>query len=397
MSAELIARSPDLKRLRDKGYNIAIRGGYLLVRGVPYVNNQREIRHGVLVSKLNLSGQTTATPGTHVIHFSGEHPCRSDGSKLTQITNRSHPGKALCDGLTVDHTFSAKPEGGRYRDYYEKVTRYARILGDPARALDPSVTAEMFTPVAAEGDDSAVFHYLDTASSRADIMNVSEKLEMGAVAIVGVGGTGSYVLDYVAKTPVAEIRLIDDDVFYQHNAFRAPGAPSIEELRAQPRKVDYLRKIYGRMHRNIVAHPCRLSAANLHLLEGLDFAFLCFDDGPVKKVAIETLLEAGTKFVDVGMGLDLLDDSVTGLLRVTTGTPEHAEHILDGKRISFAPADEDDEYSTNIQVADLNALNAALAVIKWKKLFGFYLDLEHEFHTTYAVNGNEITNEDGHE
>ena len=48
----------------------------------------------------------------------------------------------------------------------------------------------------------------------------------------------------------------------------------------------------------------------------------------------------------------------------------------------------------NIQTADLNALNAAMAVIKWKKLFGFYADLEREFNSTYGVNGNLLVNED---
>ena len=40
-------------------------------------------------------------------------------------------------------------------------------------------------------------------------------------------------------------------------------------------------------------------------------------------------------------------------------------------------------YSHNIQIAELNALNAALAVIKWKKLAGFYVDLEGEHFTVY--------------
>jgi hypothetical protein len=34
------------------------------------------------------------------------------------------------------------------------------------------------------------------------------------------------------------------------------------------------------------------------------------------------------------------------------------------------------ECGRNIQIADLNALNAALAVVKWKKLYRFYVDLE---------------------
>lgn len=53
-----------------------------------------------------------------------------------------------------------------------------------------------------------------------------------------------------------------------------------------------------------------------------------------------------------------------------------------------------DEYAQNIQIADLNALNAALAVIKWKKLCGFYQDFEHEHHSTYTSDGNAMTNED---
>jgi hypothetical protein len=40
--------------------------------------------------------------------------------------------------------------------------------------------------------------------------------------------------------------------------------------------------------------------------------------------------------------------------------------------------------------ADLNALNAALAVIKWKKLACFYQGLDHEHHSTYTIGGNML-------
>lgn len=390
MSTGLIARSPDLKRLRDDGYDIVIRNGYLLVRDVPYVNSDREVKRGVLVSPLKLSGDRTAEPGTHTIHFSGDHPCHTDGTKITQIENTTHQGKVLADGITVDHRFSAKPEGGRYENYYHKVTTYVRRIEGPARSLDPDVTACTFPVVSSEDGEDSVFHYIDTASSRAEIVNVSKKLELGAVAIVGLGGTGSYVLDLVAKTPVREIHLIDGDDFHQHNAFRAPGAPSREQLAEKSSKVAHFQDIYSQMHKNISAHDFYLDRDNLELLEGLDFAFLCFDNGPIKREAIETLLESGTPFIDVGMGLSVEDDSIRGQIRVTAGTPEHSEHVLDGKRISFAPADEDDEYATNIQVADLNALNAALAVIKWKKFCGFYLDDEGELHSVYTLSGNDI-------
>jgi hypothetical protein len=64
------------------------------------------------------------------------------------------------------------------------------------------------------------------------------------------------------------------------------------------------------------------------------------------------------------------------------------------QRIPLSKVDDGNEYDRNIQTAELNALNAALAVIKWKKLCGFYIDLEKEHHSTYSIDGNEMTNED---
>jgi hypothetical protein len=63
-------------------------------------------------------------------------------------------------------------------------------------------------------------------------------------------------------------------------------------------------------------------------------------------------------------------------------------------RISFPTLAGEDDYSSNIQIADLNALNATLAVIRWKKHFGFYRDLDREHHSTYTIDGNMLTNED---
>lgn len=176
------------------------------------------------------------------------------------------------------------------------------------------------------------------------------------------------MLDLVSKTPVREIRLFDGDEFLQHNAFRAPGAPSIEELRDAPKKIDYLKGIYSKMHRGITTHPA-IDADNAGLLEGITFAFLCIDAGEAKRAVIEKLEALGVSFIDVGMGLELVDGSLGGIVRVTVSTPSNRAQARE--RISFIGGGEKDVYWSNIQVADLNALNAVLAVIKWKKLIGF--------------------------
>ena len=101
-----------------------------------------------------------------------------------------------------------------------------------------------------------------------------------------------------------------------------------------------------------------------------------------------------TPFIDVGMGLYVAGTSLGGILRVTTSTPGHRDHVWSKNRIPFAVDAERNEYSQNIQIADLNALNAVLAVMRWKRLRGFYLDQEQEHFSTYTIGGNTIFNED---
>ena len=146
------------------------------------------------------------------------------------------------------------------------------------------------------------------------------------------------------------------------------------------------------MRKNIIAHDVYVDNSNLALLDGMEFVFICIDAGEAKLPIIEKLEADGISFADVGMGIELVHEKLLGILRVTTSTPDKRDHIKD--RVGFADGDADDVYGHNIQIADLNALNAALAVIKWKKLFGFYLDLENEHSSNYTLDGNIITNTD---
>lgn len=388
MSRALFSRNPDLKLLLDEGYFVQQQGGHLVVREVPYVDENRQVRTGSLISSLTLAGDKTLPPDTHVVHWDGDFPCQADGSRIQGI---AHDTRAfdLGHGLKATHSFSNKPDEG-YRDYHHKMTSYATIIAGPAAVLNPGATARTFREP--EEEEESVFNYVETASDRVGIGILTERLVNERVAIIGLGGTGSYVLDLVAKTPVREIRLFDSDEFLTHNAFRAPGAPSLDQLREAPKKVDYLKGIYSRMHRNIVANDVAIGTDNIHLLEGVTFAFLSLDAGEPKRQIVSKLEEIGASFVDVGMGLEFTEGSLGGILRVTASTPEKRDHIP--HRISFVGGGAQDIYSSNIQVADLNALNAILAVVKWKKIRGFYRDLEREHHCTYTTDGNQVINGD---
>lgn len=241
MSAIPIALSSDLLRLRDAGYNIFVTStGYLVIQDVPYVNSRRQVAKGMLATSLELAGDNTVKPSDHTVKFVGEFPCDKNGVELNVLRLNSDPC-VLGNNLTSQHSFSRKPPNG-YLDYFEKMTTYVQLLLADAREIDSTVTAKTFQIVEPEVSESP-FNYLDTAASRAEISVITSRLAQMKIAIIGLGGTGSYILDAVAKTPVSEIHILDADVMLTHNAFRAPGAASLADLRAQKPKVEYLKDI----------------------------------------------------------------------------------------------------------------------------------------------------------
>lgn len=392
MSQQLINLNSDLKKLRDNGYEVEIISGYLVLKNIPYVNACKEIKHADLISELTLAGDKTARPNTHVAYFTGEHPCDYKGNPLNKIVN-GHCNKVITEGMVARHSFSSKPPEG-YKDYYIKMTTYVAMVSSHAEEIDGTVNAQTFAPTV-DASEHTIFNYVDTASSRANIIKTTKRLELHKIAIIGIGGTGSYILDFIAKTPVQEIHLYDKDKYFSHNAFRSPGAPSLDELRTMPSKVDYFKSIYSKMHKGIIAHNYDIDENTIEELKEMDFVFISIDAGNQKKIIFDKLEYYGISFIDVGIGIYHVEDSncLGGILRVTTSTDYKRDHAK--KTVSFAAVDGiKNEYSTNIQVADLNALNAIYAVIKWKKMLGFYLDLEKEHSSTYTIDGNKIDNDE---
>lgn len=387
MSQRPIARSPDLQRLRDEGYDVRIHGGHLLIRDVPYVTPTREVKFGTLVAALDLNNDRTAVPQNHVAMWVGEHPCHSDGRKIVTFENPSLP-QDLGNGLRVDFTFSAKAP---YRDYHHKMTTYiGRITGE-AQVIEPGASAQTF-PVYLDEESDAVFKYIDTASSRAELGALNQKFAGLKIGIVGLGGTGAYVLDLVAKTQVKEIHLFDGDRFSQHNAFRAPGSTSPEQLEVKLQKVTHWATVYGAMRNGVIPHDIYVNAEQATLLSGLDFVFLCIDGNDDKRSLVEAIERLDISFIDTGLGVVRADEGLSGLVRVSASTRDTREQAR--RHISFSTGDVKDEYSTNIQVAELNALNAAMAVLRWKKMIGFYRDASHDYYAGYSIAANDIVNED---
>ena len=391
MSHQLVSHSDDLQRLYQEGYTLEIRNTYLLVKNIPFVTSDKEVAYGTIVSELTITGSQTDKPGSHQVKFIGGIPCDDQGAALDAQLIAGRGPINLGDGLVADVDFSYKPKDG-YRDYHDKITTYAELLLDWARKVDPTASATSYPPVQPTEEES-VFRYLDAASSRAQISHLSANLKPLKIGIVGVGGTGGYILDLVAKTPVAEIHVFDEDEFFAHNAFRAPGAATLAQLDERPLKVEYFRTEYDAMHRHVYAHPYEITDENVHELTAMSFVFISMDTGPTKRLIFEALEAADIPFIDVGMGAQETEGGLAGMLRVTSSFPGSRDHVWADTSIDFeAPAE--DGYDRNIQTAELNSLNAGFAVVAWKKYYGFYADWEHAHSMLYTVARNKILNED---
>ena len=390
MSLKLINLNPCLKRLQDEGYELEIRDGFLMVHSVPYVNSNKEVLKGTLITNLVLvSPDVVGKPNTHQMYFNGEHPCHPDGRILTAIQHTT-PNQTLGNGIIGNHWFSNKPPSGSYDDYYHQVTSYVRVIESQAKAIDENVSAKTFISHYLTNDED-IFTYQDTASARIGTVQLNNLIANQKLAIIGLGGTGSYILDMISKTCVSEIHLYDKDQFQQHNSFRAPGTASIDDLEQKQTKCDYYYQTNSNLRNGVIPHNEMLSETNLHELINYDFIFISIDSATSRKMITDYLYQHKISFIDVGMGLSFTEDksSIFGTCRSTLYTKDMDDTPLK----SLPTISRDDEvYRSNIQLVELNCLNAAFAVIQWKKLFGFYCDDMSSYEMTYSLGLNKIAN-----
>jgi molybdopterin/thiamine biosynthesis adenylyltransferase len=195
--------------------------------------------------------------------------------------------------------------------------------------------------------------------------DVSALLRGKRVAVIGLGGTGSYILDFVARTHLDRIALFDDDKVHVHTIFRIPGfiPRAIGEL-----KVDALARQYGNWHSGLEPVPERITAVNIERLSGFDFVFVSVDDGPARLLIVDWLSARGIPYVDCGMGLDRSVVGLSGFVRATGTDRKAFDENVGTARLPTENA-KANEYRKQAQITELNALNAVMAVIRFKQHF----------------------------
>ena len=388
MPHPLISRSPDLARLDSEGYVIDIREGSLLVEDIPYESGG-VVRLGTLVCAVEDDTTRTHPPSDHTVWWSGDKP----NASLMEL-----PRSPVCStdarvvgGVKVRYQLSIKPRSAdgtwkSYPNYYDKATTYADFLVRSARSIDPCVDARTQRTVQYRADES-VFLYRDGTAGVRGLNDLNKKIDQEVIAIIGTGGTGSYILDLLSRTPVAEIHLFDPDTLKSHNGYRYPGVVTADELQQRPHKVNYLASKYLKFRRRIYPHREDIIEFLEKGATDVTFAFLAIDRPSDKRKIVSHLLDRKIPFVHVGMGVNMRSyeggSQLQGLVSTTLISPEDDWNIdRVGEFINFHDLEEMGVYQSNAQIVELNALNAVLAVIGWKKHRGVYAS-RGELDTSY--------------
>jgi hypothetical protein len=192
------------------------------------------------------------------------------------------------------------------------------------------------------------------------------------------------------KTPVREIRVFDLDPFHVHNAFRSPGRLESTEL-GKPKTEVYFGR-YENFRNGLSVARKAIDRSCVEDLNGVTFAFVCVDKGSSRAGIFDLLISKGIPFIDVGMGLNRKKGSLNGILRTTYYSAEDGQKVHD-KGLAELADGPNDLYRTNIQIGELNALNACLAVIRFKQLRGFYFEEIPQYNLLLEVGDLKIVGE----
>jgi hypothetical protein len=366
---ELASHNAFIQELEGEGYEIDFINGYFVIYGLPYLDERGDLAHGDWLSAVDLSNWVLDPPQDHQAWFRGGRPHDGNGR---QMRLGGGPHKVIvAEGFESDHSFSYKLlESGAmrpYKSFEEKVRTYVETITAPAMAKYQEATPLRGIAIKAARQGTPL-RFPDTLSSRYHINDLSFLLRDRKVAIVGLGGTGSYILDFIARTHLAQIALFDDDKVQVHTIFRFPGFIP-RAIGAQ--KVDALAQQYGNWHAKIVPVPERITGQNMERLREFDFVFISIDHGPSRILIAEWLSANGVAFVDCGMGLNRVPIGLNGVVRITG--VDRSAYESTARTVYLPGADpEGGEYRRQGQIAELNALNAALAVIRFKQHFGIY-------------------------
>ena len=282
-------------------------------------------------------------------------------------------GNVLWSDGTNECVISIMPDSGDYVDAWHALVVYATSVTGPAGRAEREQVERLFE-FNIEGEN-----YRDMKEWR-------DRAGGQKIAIVGLGGVGLWILDLMSKTYVSEIRIWDGDEIEGRNLLRAPGWASKDAIGTN--KAEYFGQHYQRFRKGISIHPEYWQPGeHANVFDEMDFVFMAVDKADVRAALCETLEQRGIPFVDVGMGVELHQGRVRGSCQVFYSGEDPGRWRVG---IPTAEGTEGAKAYYDLQLADLGALNAALAVGMWRRHTEQYEEEERNWLIRYLIEENDL-------
>ena len=182
------------------------------------------------------------------------------------------------------------------------------------------------------------------------------------IAIFGLGGTGSHILEGLVKNKVKNIHIYDRDRIEEKNLYRFPGNLSKNTIKMN--KVDAFNEYYSEYDSKIF--PNNIDVNDITSLNEIDFAFVSLDNFKARSSITTVLMSSNIPFIVVGMSMDFQNNNKDTYFASCTTSIYVEGEVYENEKDSV------DAYKQNIQIYEMNSLNANIAIIMFKKWSKFY-------------------------
>ena len=354
-----------------RGWTIEVHQNRILVREVLYRKKDGETGRCQISIETQDDGITMKAPengegASHAARLSGV-----DEGRAYQATGEP-VGNVLWTDNNRECVISIKRDDGEYVNGWHALFVYTvRVAGEVGGEEREQI--------------ERIFRFEIAGEDARDMQNWRDRARGQKIGIVGLGGVGLWILDLMSKTDVREIRIWDGDEIEGRNLVRAPGWGSQDAIGKN--KAEYFGEQYGRMRTGIAIHGQYWNSDEPEeVFEGLDFVFMAVDKTETRTGLCERLEEKRIPFIDVGMGIERRKERVRGSCQVFFSGEEPARWRIG---IPTAEGAGEEDYHA-LQLADLGALNAALAVGIWRRHIGQYEEEEKDWLIRYRIENNDL-------
>ena len=206
------------------------------------------------------------------------------------------------------------------------------------------------------------------------------------VAIIGLGGVGAWIADFVVKADPREVHGWDYDCIEPKNILRMPGGldPKVWICR---RKADWFQEIYSVIHTNVHGHTVKVAPENVQeVIENTTFAFVAVDDADDRMLVCDALADAEIPFVVVGLSPERKEKRVKVSMRIITahvGVSSWREAVP-----QVGQAGQDDYGS--LDLPDVYSMAAGWAIQSWRKMRGQFWQEQREECLFYSASDQSL-------